>query len=112
MYVHKTGGYICEFMISNGMRAMPKKWAEYYDHENILDEILEESITLTLDEGLLQDIVSGKRKRKLKNISIKMDPLHVQAIKKLATMKSIPYQTLMRHWLAEDIRKELDAATK
>ena len=92
--------------------AMPKKWADYYDQENILDEIMEESVTLTLDEGLLQDIVSGKRKRKLKNISIKMDPLHVQAIKKLATMKSIPYQTLVRHWLAEDIRKELDAVTK
>ena len=89
-----------------------KEWAEYYDHENILDEIMEDSVTLSLDEGLLQDIVSGKRKRKLKNISIKMDPLHVQAIKKLATMKSIPYQTLMRHWLAEDIRKELDAVAK
>ena len=93
-------------------KAMPKKWAEYYDHETILDEIIEESVTLTLDEGLLQDIVSGKRKRKLKNISIRMDPLHVKAIKKLATMKSIPYQTLVRHWLAEDIRKELDAVTK
>ena len=93
-------------------KAMLKKWPEYYDQEDILEEIMEESVTLTLDEGLLQDIVSGKRKRKLKNISIKMDPLHVQAIKKLATMKSIPYQTLMRHWLAEDIRKELDAVTK
>ena len=77
-------------------KAIPKKWAEYYDQENILDEIMEQSVTITLDEGLLQDIVSGKRKRKLKNISIKMDPLHVKAIKKLATMKSIPYQTLMR----------------
>ncbi len=93
-------------------KAMSKKWPEYYDQEDILEEIMEESVTLTLNEGLLQDIVSGKRKRKLKNISIKMDPLHVQAIKKLATMKSIPYQTLMRHWLAEDIRKELDAVTK
>ena len=93
-------------------KAMPKKWAGYYDQENILEEIMEESVTLTLDESLLQDIVSGKRKRKLKNISIKMDPLHVKAIKKLATMKSIPYQTLVRHWLAEDIRKELDAVTK
>ena len=93
-------------------KTMPKKWAGYYNQENILEEILEESVTLTLDESLLQDIVSGKRKRKLKNISIKMDPLHVKAIKKLATMKSIPYQTLVRHWIAEDIRKELDAVTK
>jgi hypothetical protein len=93
-------------------KAMPKKWAQYYDQENILDEIGEGSVTFTLAEDLLQDIVSGKRRRKLKNISIKMDPLHVKAIKKLATMKSIPYQTLVRHWLAEDIRRELDSVTK
>jgi len=93
-------------------KAMPKKWAEYYDQGNILDEILDDGLTLTVEEGLRQDIRSGKRKRKLKNISIKMDPLHVQAIKKLATMKSIPYQTLMRHWLAEDIRKELDSVAR
>lgn len=91
---------------------MKKKWAEYYDRENILDEIVEEPASLALGEGLRQDIISGKRKRKLKNISIKLDPLHVQAIKKLATMKAMPYQTLVRHWLAEDIKKELDAVTK
>ena len=93
-------------------KATPKKWAGYYDQESILEEITEESVTLTLNEDLLQDIVASKRKRKLKNISIKMDPLHVKAIKKLAAMKSIPYQTLVRHWIAEDIRKELDAVTK
>lgn len=91
---------------------MKKEWAEYYDQENILDEIMDEPVTLNLHEDLRQDIVSGKRKRKLKNISIKLDPLHVQAIKKLATMKAIPYQTLLRQWLAEDIKKELDAVTK
>ena len=89
-----------------------RKWAEYYDLGNILEEITDERVTLTVAESLREDIRSGKRKRKLKNITIKMDPLHVQAIKKLATMKSIPYQTLMRHWLAEDIRKELDSVTK
>ncbi len=93
-------------------KATPKKWAKYYDQKDILDEIMDEWVTLTVEENLRQDIRSGKRKRKLKNISIKMDPLHVQAIKKLATMKSIPYQTLVRHWLAEDIRKELDSVTK
>jgi len=93
-------------------KSMQKKWAEYYDQENILDEIVDEPVTFNLREDLRQDIVSGNRKRKLKNISIKLDPLHVQAIKKLATMKAMPYQTLVRHWLAEDIKKELDAVTK
>jgi predicted DNA binding CopG/RHH family protein len=89
-----------------------KTWAEYYDQENILDEITEEPVTFSLQDDIRQDIITGKRKRKLKNISIKLDPLHVQAIKKLATMKAMPYQTLVRHWLAEDIKKELDAVTK
>ncbi len=93
-------------------KAMPKEWIEYYDQENILEEILEESVAFTLDERLRQDILSGKRKRRLKNITLKIDPLHVKAIKKLATMKSIPYQTLVRSWLAEDIRKELDSVMK
>jgi hypothetical protein len=26
----------------------------------------------------------------------------------LATTKSIPYQTLIRHWLSEEIRKDLN----
>ena len=93
-------------------KVAPKQWVKYYEQENILDEITDESLDLTLDNRLRQDILSGKRKRKLKNITIKIDPLHVKAIKKLATMKSIPYQTLVRHWLAEDIKKDLDSVLK
>jgi hypothetical protein len=37
----------------------------------------------------------------------KLDPAQIMALKKLATMKSIPYQTLIRQWLANSIRKEL-----
>ena len=29
-------------------KAMPKEWIEYYDQENILEEILEESVAFTL----------------------------------------------------------------
>lgn len=93
-------------------KALPKEWVKYYDQENILEEILEEPVIFSLDERLRKDILSGKRKRKLKNITIKIDPIHVKAIKKLATMKSIPYQTLVRHWLAEDIKNELDSVMK
>ena len=85
-----------------------RDWAEYYDHKNVLEEIMDKSVELSLDEHLRQDILSGKRKRKLKNITIKMDPLQVRAIKKMATIKSIPYQTTIRHWLAEEIKKELE----
>jgi predicted DNA binding CopG/RHH family protein len=67
---------------------------------------------LALDENLRQQIIQGKRLRRLQNISIKLDPAQITALKKLATMKSIPYQTLIRQWLAEGIRKELRLASK
>ncbi len=43
----------------------------------------------------------------MKNISLKIDPLYLQSIKKIAIMKGIPYQTLIRQWLTEKIRKEI-----
>jgi len=81
--------------------------AEYYDKADIMDEILDESIELTLDSNLRKDILTGKRRRRLKNLTIKMDPIQIQAVRKIATMKSIPYQTLIRHWIAQKIKKEL-----
>jgi len=89
-----------------------KSWIRYYDDRDILDEITDEPIDLVLDKQLREDILSGKRKRKLKNITIKVDPLQVKAIKKLSTMKSIPYQTLIRSWLAEGIKSEMDLVLK
>jgi len=82
-------------------------WASYYDQAGILSELLEEPVAFTLDDRLRRDIVLKKRKRRLQNVTIKMDPLQIQAIRKLATTKSIPYQTLIRHWLSEEIKKEL-----
>ena len=90
----------------------PEDWVEYYQSGNILNEITDESIDFALDERLRKDILSGKRKRKLKNVTIKIDPLQIIAIKKLANMKSIPYQTLIRHWLAEGIKQEMNLVVK
>jgi predicted DNA binding CopG/RHH family protein len=89
-----------------------KNWIRYYDDRHLLDEITDEYVDLVLDEHLRDDILSGKRKRKLKNVTIKIDPLQVKAIKKLSTMKSIPYQTLIRSCLAEGIKSEMDAVLK
>ena len=83
---------------------------EYYDKRGVLGEIIEENVPITLDEALESDIVMGKRKRKLRNVSIKIDPLYLISIKKVATKKGIPYQTLVRQWVAEKIRKELKIA--
>jgi predicted DNA binding CopG/RHH family protein len=81
--------------------------AKYYDKHGVLKEMVDEPIEMSLDTELRRTIISGERRRHLKNISIKIDPLQIQAIKKVATTKSIPYQTLIRHWLSENLKKEL-----
>jgi predicted DNA binding CopG/RHH family protein len=83
---------------------------KYYDKRGILSEIVEGDVALSLEDALKQDILAGKRKRKLRNITIKLDPLYLLSIKKVATKKGIPYQTLVRQWVAENIRKELKIA--
>ena len=96
------------------MRETAKKrnltYEEFYDSRGILKEIIDKDIDLSLEDALKQDIIEGKRKRRLKNISIKIDPLYLLSIRKIATRKGIPYQTLMRQWLAEKVRKELKLA--
>jgi predicted DNA binding CopG/RHH family protein len=82
-------------------------WIDYYERVDILSELSEDPVEFILDDQLRQDILSKKRRRRLQNVTIKMDPLQIQAIRKLATTKSIPYQTLIRHWLSEEIKKEL-----
>ncbi len=89
-----------------------KELKDYYLDRNILDEISDEDVDFTLEGNLRQEILSGKRKRKLKNVTIKVDPLQILAIKKLSNMKSIPYQTLIRHWLAEGIKHGIDLEQK
>jgi hypothetical protein len=84
--------------------------ADYYDTHGVLREIVEEDVHLTLEDGLRRDILTGKRKRKLKNFSVKIDPLQLQALKRIATSKGIPYQTLVRQWLVEKIKRELKIA--
>jgi predicted DNA binding CopG/RHH family protein len=83
---------------------------EYYNTHNLLDEILEGDVDLSLDEQLRQEILGRRRIRRLKNVTIKMDPLYRQSIRKIATSKGIPYQTLVRQWLAEKVKKELKLA--
>ena len=96
------------------MKQKPKKRElpaeEYYDTHGILKDIIEEDIDISIDEALREEIITGQRKRKLRNVSIKIDPLYLQSIKKIATLKGIPYQTLVRQWLVEQIRKELKIA--
>lgn len=79
----------------------------YYERRGVMREIVPGRVEFALEEELRRQILGGKRARRLQNLSIKLDPVQVQALGKIATMKSIPYQTLIRPWLAEGIRREL-----
>jgi hypothetical protein len=83
---------------------------EYYDKQGILGEIIEKDVPMSLDQALRRDILLGKRKRRLQNVTIKIDPLYLVSVNKVATRKGIPYQTLVRQWVAEQVRKELKIA--
>jgi len=81
--------------------------AGHYDRHGVLGEIAEGSVEFSLHEELREQILSGKRKRRLENISIKLEPAHIQALRKMGTMKSIPYQTLIRQILTKAIGEDL-----
>jgi predicted DNA binding CopG/RHH family protein len=84
--------------------------ASYYDTHGVLGELVETTVEFALDEELSEQILQGKRIRRLKNISVKLDEAQIIALRKIATLKSIPYQTLIRQWLSEGIAKELHLA--
>ncbi|MCC6159498.1 MAG: hypothetical protein IT350_15720 [Deltaproteobacteria bacterium] len=84
--------------------------AAFYDRHGVLGELEERPVEFALDEELRDQILKGERKRRLKNVSVKLDEAQIIALRKIATLKSIPYQTLIRLWLAEGIAKELRIA--
>lgn len=95
---------------TTGKQVKDRDWASYYDDHGVLGELIEEDVTLSLSEELRAAVLAGERRHNLQSITLKLDPIQVQAIKKLATMKSMPYQTLIRTWLAEELKKELHLA--
>jgi predicted DNA binding CopG/RHH family protein len=73
----------------------------------VLLEIDERPVEFALDEELRGAILKAERARRLQNLSIKLDAAQIHALRNIATMKAIPYQTLIRQWRAEGIPKEL-----
>ena len=47
-----------------------KDWISYYENHDLLREITDDPVDLSLTERLANDIRSAKRKRKLKNVAI------------------------------------------
>ncbi len=93
--------------MGKAIRKVREPLARYYDRRGALREIVPGRVEIALGEELRRQILRGRRGRRLQNLSIKLDPAQIQALRKIATLKSIPYQTLIRQWLAEGIRREL-----
>ena len=87
---------------------VPEDFARMYDSEGVLPLLEDEPIEISIDEALREEIESGARRRRLKNVSIKLDPAQIVALKRIATQRAMPYQTLIRTWLADGIRRELE----
>ena len=92
-------------MRSQGVRS--SAFEKHYDRHGVLREIDERPVEFALDDELRRAILKRERARRLQNLSIKLDAAQIHALRKIATIKAIPYQTLIRQWLAEGIRKEL-----
>jgi len=56
----------------------------------------------------LKDKILSKRELK-KAVTLRLEPSQIEAIKKIAAKKGLPYQTLIRMWLTEKIAKEKNA---
>lgn len=84
-----------------------RQLAALYDREGVLGQIEEDPVEFALDEELREQIGKGVRRRRLKNVSVKLDAAQIAALRRIATSKAMPYQTLIRSWLAEGIWREL-----
>lgn len=70
---------------------------------------MEEAVALVLDDSLRREIPSGKRKRELKNITIKIALSQITVVQTVSKMKSISYQMRIRHRVAEGTKEDLDS---
>lgn len=53
----------------------------------------------------LEEEIFNKRELK-KPVTLRLEPNQIDAVKKIAVMKGLPYQTLIRMWITERIKSE------
>src|SRR5215468_6862886 len=58
----------------------------------------------------LEKAIRNRRAAAKSPISIRLDPKQIAAAKKIAAAKSVGYQTQLRMWIAEGIRREAKRA--
>lgn len=74
-----------------------------HDSTDYLDDLEPVEIEVTPE---LKEKISSKRELK-KPITLRLEPNQIDAVKKIASKKGLPYQTLIRMWIVEGIRREV-----
>ena len=84
-----------------------KEAAEYLETHSVADvwDQLPEGKPAKLSAALAKSI-RQRRARAKSPISIRLGSEQIEAAKKIATAKSVGYQTQLRMWIAEGIRRE------
>lgn len=78
--------------------------AEFWDTHNSLDYIEDDE---QVDIEFAPELVEQVRERsKTKRVTLRLRVSQIEAAKEIARRKDIPYQTLIRSWIAEAIRRE------
>ena len=79
--------------------------ARFWDtHDTIeyLDEFKSVEIEVTPE---LEERILTKRELK-KQVTLRLDPAQIENVKRIASRKGLPYQTLIRMWITEAIQQE------
>jgi predicted DNA binding CopG/RHH family protein len=81
--------------------------AEYFDKHSVADlwDQLPKAKAIKLSAALAARI-RDRRARTKSPISIRLEPEQIEAAKHIAAAKSVAYQTQLRMWIAEGIRRE------
>jgi len=88
-------------------RKLKESLAQYYDRRGVLGELDVRPVEFALEEELRRQILGASGRAGSRTSPSSSTQLRSQALRKIATMKSIPYQTLIRQWLADGVRREL-----
>lgn len=79
--------------------------AEFWATHSVVDYLEEtEPEHLELDPELQRKI--RERVARKKRVTLRLDPEQIQAAKAIAKEKGLPYQTLVRMWIVEGIKRE------
>ena len=86
--------------------ASEEEMAEFFDRYSFA-EAMKKGLFEPDEVELAPELAAKIRERsKTKRITLRLRVSQVEAAKEIAREKDIPYQTLMRSWIAEGIRRE------